>query len=117
MDIEFHLGKAMVALAGDGISFRESLESATGPHGYDPDLLYVECRLCGKPVLWEKGKTGLLVSASGLDTSMLDEQCMLLSDGCPNCRPGTGEFHLQVVRVTSLTPQDLLLLTDSRGNA
>lgn len=117
MNIEFCLGKAMVALAHNSVSIRENPETGARPSGYDLDLLYVECRMCGNPVLWEKGKTSLLVTASGLDTSVLDEECMLLSDGCPNCRPGTGQFHLQVVRVTALTPQDMLMLSDSRGSA
>lgn len=117
MNIEFRLGKAMVALAHDSVTILENPEKAVRPSGYDLDLLYVECRMCGNPVLWEKGKTSLLVTASGMDTSALDEECMLLSDGCPNCRPETGQFHLQVVRVTSLAPQDVLILADSKGSA
>ena len=117
MNREFCLGNAVVALTSENVSFLKNLEKSARSPGYDLDLLYVECHLCGNPVLWEKGKTSLLVSASGIDTSILDEECMLLSDGCPNCRPETGQFHLHMVRVTSLTPQDVLLLADSKGSA
>ena len=113
---EYYLGNAKLA-SEDGFTIRENLEGRKPAIGYDLDLLYVECRFCGNPVLWEKGKTSLLVTASGLDTSALDEECMILSDGCPNCRPETGQFHLHMVRVTSLSPQDVLILADSKGSA
>lgn len=117
MNIEYCLGNALVALAEDRVSFLENLEGRNKADRYDLDLLYVECRNCGKPVLWGKGKTRLLVNASGMDVTVLDEECMILSDGCPGCRPATTLFHLQVVRVAALSPQDVLLLADSRGNA
>jgi len=107
----------MVAMAEDGFSIRENLSSDKPQVGYDFDLLYVECRFCGKPVLWEKGKTRLLINASGIDTDLLDEECLILSEGCPNCRPGIPTFYLQVVRVAALTPQDVLLLSDHKGHA
>ena len=51
MNIEYCLGNALVAQAEDGFTIRENLESRQRPVGYDLDLLYVECRFCGKPVL------------------------------------------------------------------
>jgi hypothetical protein len=84
---------------------------------YDPELLYVECRLCGKPVLWEEGRTGAIIKAAGLDLGLLDESCLLLSDGCPACKPGRTGFQLHMVRLASLSPQDLLLLGDAQGRA
>ncbi len=84
---------------------------------YDPELLYVECRFCGKPVLWEQGKTRLLITASGLDSDSLDEHCLILSDGCTACRPGNGHFQLHMVRLAVFSPQDILLLSDGKGNA
>lgn len=116
-NVEYCLGNVTVASAEDGFSIRENLDSRKPVIGYDLDLIYVECRFCGKPVLWERGKTSVLLRASGIDTSLLDAECLILSDGCPNCRPGRSPFHLHVVRVTSLTPQDALLLSDFRGNA
>lgn len=115
--IEYRLGNAMVASAEDGFTVRENLRAPEAPVRYDLDLVYVECRLCGKPVLWEKGKTSLLLHTSGLDTDLVDEECMILSDGCPHCRPESSMFHLQVVRVAALSPQDILLLSVHRGNA
>ena len=84
---------------------------------YDIDLLYVECRACGKPVVWEKGKTSALVAASGVDVSLFDAHCMLLSDGCPSCLPDVIHFTLHLVRLTSFFSPELLLLGDCRGNA
>lgn len=115
--IEYCLGNASVAAAEDGFIIRENLRYPAQPVCYDLDLLYVECRQCGKPVLWEKGKTSLLLHASGIDVTLLDSACMLLADGCPHCRPETSLFHLQVVRVAALSPQDILLLSAQRGNA
>lgn len=114
---EYCLGNVMVASAADGFSIRKDLESRNPILGYDLDLLYVECRLCGKPVLWDRGKTSLLLNASGVDTAMLDAECLLLSEGCPGCRPAGSPYHLQVVRITSFTPQDILLLSDHKGHA
>ena len=117
MNREFCLGNAMVARAEDGFAVRENLDSPKCPVGYDLDLLYVECRYCGKPVLWERGQTSVLVNASGIDTTLLDAECLILSDGCPQCRPESALFHLQMVRVTALSPQDILLLADTKGSA
>ncbi|GHV53255.1 hypothetical protein FACS1894206_03580 [Deltaproteobacteria bacterium] len=116
-NIEYRLGNALVSKAEDGFSIRENLQTQTSPVRYDPDLLYVECRFCGKPVLWEKGKTALLIQASGIDTSMLDAECLILADGCPNCCPRTDRFQLQVVRLAALSPHDILLLSENRGTA
>lgn len=116
-NVEYRLGNALVSRAEDGFAVRKSLESRERPASYDLDLLYVECGLCGKPVLWEKGKTNLLVRASGIDVSLLDAECMIMSEGCPVCRPDTPLFHMQVVRVTALTPHDIMLLTENRGSA
>jgi hypothetical protein len=84
---------------------------------YDPDLLYVECRACGKPVVWEPGRTGSLIAASGIDSSLFDEHCLLLSDGCPACRPGGAHFNLHLVRLATLSSPELLLIGDCQGQA
>lgn len=115
--IEYRLGNALVAMADNGFTVRKNLRPSEPPVGYDLDLLYVECRFCGKPVLWEQGKTSTLVNASGIDVGLLDEECLILSEGCPYCRPDIPSFHLQVVRVAALSAQDLLLLSVQRGNA
>ena len=115
--IEYRLGNALVSQAEDGFSIKENLENRRQRTGYDLDLLYVECRCCGKPVMWDKGKTSLLVRASGIDVTLLDSECMILSEGCPACRPRTPLFYMQVVRVAALSPQDIMLLSENRGNA
>lgn len=116
-NIEYCLGNAMVAMADNGFAIKKNISPAKPPAGYDLDLLYVECRFCGKPVLWEHGKTSTLINASGIDVGLLDEECLILSEGCPNCRPDIPSFHLQVVRVAALSAHDLLLLSAQRGNA
>lgn len=115
--VAYSLGNVTVALAEDGFSFCENLGKDTPVMDYDLDLTYVECRLCGTPVLWKKGRTSQLLYASGVDTSMLDAECLILSEGCPHCRASGSPYPLQVVRVTSLTPQDALLLSAFKGRA
>lgn len=66
---------------------------------YDPELLYVECERCGKPVLWNPGDTTRILAWAGIDAGELDEKCMLVSDGCPACQPGKSSFNTQVVRL------------------
>ena len=114
---EFYLNNTLVSATEDGFVIRENIQASRPVADYDLDLTYVECRFCGKPVLWEKGKTSLLLRASGIDLSLLDAECLILSDGCPNCQPDASPFHLNVVRVASITPQDILLLSESKGRA
>ena len=115
--IEYCLGKAMFSQSDGDISFSKNLKGKHPKSAYDLDLLYVECRFCGKPVLWEQGKTSLLLQASGIDTTLLDAECMLLADGCPNCQPGKSSFQLHVVRVAAFAPEEAMLLQDNRGTA
>ncbi|MDR0827509.1 MAG: hypothetical protein LBN33_06490 [Desulfovibrio sp.] len=86
--------------------------------GYDPEMLYVECHLCGNPVLWEKGRTTVLLLAAGVDTSTLDERCMILSEGCPSCSPNEQDgYTLAVVRIAGLTPEEAAHMSRPGGNA
>ncbi len=66
---------------------------------FDPELLYVECTRCGQPLLWRTGETTRLLKMAGVDTAVLDEHCMLVSDGCPSCQPGETRFSTRVVRL------------------
>lgn len=85
---------------------------------YDPEMLYVECQTCGKPVLWEKGKTTELLLAAGVDVSKLDERCMIVSEGCPSCSPGASEgFTLAVIRLAGLTPEEAAYMARPGGTA
>lgn len=115
--IDFRLGNGQMTVAEKGYSITSRVDRAKLSEGYDLDLLYVECRFCGKPVLWEKGNTSLLLRASGVDMNALDEACMILSEGCPGCRPDASVFHMHIVRVASFDAEDVLLLVDSKGNA
>lgn len=66
---------------------------------FDPELLYVECAKCGKPVLWSPGDTSRVLAWAGIDPAGLDEKCMIVSEGCPGCQPGQQSFSTQVVRL------------------
>ena len=96
----------------------QMLCSPKGPAPYDPELLYVECQTCGKPVLWERGKTTELLLAAGVDVSKLDERCMIVSEGCPSCSPGISEgFTLAVIRLAGLTPEEAAYMARPGGSA
>lgn len=85
---------------------------------YDPELLYVECHVCGKPVLWEHGKTTELLLAAGVDLSGLDERCLIVSEGCPACSPLSREgYTLAVVRIAGLTPEEAVHMSRPGGTA
>lgn len=114
---EFLFGTALVVQGGNGFSVSETpCPRKRPPATYDLDLLYVECRLCGNPVLWDHGKTSQLIQASGMDASLLDSECLILSEGCPQCNPDAGAYHLQVVRVAALSMRDIPLFA-GEGNA
>ncbi|MDR3175742.1 MAG: hypothetical protein LBU06_04340 [Desulfovibrio sp.] len=90
----------------------------SGTLGYDPEMLYVECHVCGKPVLWEVGRTTALLLAAGVDAGKLDERCMILSEGCPACSPDERDgYTLAVVRIAGLTPEEAAYMSLPGGNA
>ncbi len=84
---------------------------------YDPELLYVECRSCGRPVVWEPGKTTLLLQQAEVSLQNLDSSCLLLADNCPTCRPDLLAVKLQVVRLGETNEEDLENLEIFQGNA
>lgn len=85
---------------------------------YDPELLYVECRNCGKPLLWEPGRTTELLQAAGVELSTLDESCLIVSEGCPSCRPRERHgFTLAVVRIAGMTPEEAMHMAKPAGRA
>lgn len=100
-------------------SLLEILKSPPVRRGsYDPELLYVECQICGKPVIWEPGKTTELLIAAGVDVGKLDERCMIVSEGCPACAPYTKDgYTLAVVRLAGLTPEEAVYMTRPAGTA
>ncbi len=84
---------------------------------YDPELLYVECRICGRPVVWEPGKTTILLQQAEINLQNLDSSCLLLADNCPTCRPELLAVKLQVVRLSITNDEDLEQLEIFQGNA
>ena len=90
--------------------------SAAMTRGYDPELMIVECARCGRPVLWESGRSTAVLAGAGIDPLELDAHCLLLTDGCPHCRPRQkGGFSVQVFRLMS--EQGWVFGVKSAGNA
>ncbi len=67
---------------------------------WDPELIYVECMHCGRPVLWKPGVSTSLILQAGVRPEQLDESCLILSKGCPACQQGKHLFETKVVRLT-----------------
>ncbi len=80
-------------------------------------MLYVECRKCGKPIMWEPGRTTAILARSSVNPDLVDERCMIVSDGCRDCSPQADAFALTIVRLAGISAQDLLLLHKTGGNA
>lgn len=84
---------------------------------YDPEMIYVECRSCGRPVLWEPGRTTALLAESHISPMSVDEQCLILSDGCRECSPESDSYHLSIIRLSNIPLSSLLLMQKYRGHA
>lgn len=80
---------------------RAALSLVAGRKRFDPELLYVECLQCGRPVLWRPARTRSLIEASGLLPEELDHSCLIGTNGCPVCAPELGSFKTMLVRVES----------------
>ncbi len=78
--------------------------------GFDPELLYVECARCHRPLLWEQGETSKLIRRSKIDVSSLNSQCMILSDGCPVCAAGQEGYVAKLVLVVENIEDEKLLV-------
>lgn len=74
---------------------------------FDPELMFVECHKCGRPLLWNEGEASHIVEQSGIDTKKLDAQCLILAEGCPQCSPGEGGYMVRVVRLREDGYKDL----------
>lgn len=74
---------------------------------FDPELMFVECHKCGRPLLWNDGEASQIVEQSGIDTKKLDAQCLILAEGCPQCSPGEGGYMVRVVRLKENGYKDL----------
>lgn len=84
---------------------------------YDPELLYVECKLCGRPILWEQGRTTSLLLQSNINPLSIDAHCLILSEGCRECMPDADGFHLSIIRLATMPMSAVLLLQKPAGNA
>ena len=85
--------------------------------GYDPELLYVECQRCGRPVLWEPGRTTKVLNRAGVETALLDNHCLIMSNGCPGCSPGQDYYDTKVVRLRETLFVNSNLIAPTQGTA
>jgi hypothetical protein len=99
------------------VSAFEPARAQKGNSPYDPEMLYVECSNCGKPIMWESGRTTELLVRSNINVSQLDEHCLILADGCKECMPYSHGHSLSIVRLAGISMQDLLLLQKIGGHA
>lgn len=83
----------------------------------DPELLYVECERCGRPILWERGRTTEVLEQAGVDFSGVDENCYISSAGCPRCMPEELVYETRLVRLNGMIGLDNLSRMVGRGNA
>ena len=88
-----------------------------GKKPYDPELIYVECRVCGRPVLWEPGRTTSLLAQSNINPLSVDEHCLILSDGCRECAPESDSYRLSIVRLSNVSLNSFLLMQKPKGHA
>lgn len=89
----------------------------TNKQPYDPEMIYVECRSCGRPVLWEPGRTTALLAESRINPLSVDEQCLILSDGCRECSPESDSYHLSIIRLSNIPLSSLMLMQKPKGHA
>lgn len=68
-------------------------------NAFDPELMFVECHRCGRPLLWNDGEASQIIDQSGIDVKKLDAQCLILAEGCPQCSPNEGGYMVRVVRL------------------
>lgn len=89
------------------------------PHsaGFDPELLYVQCAHCGRPVLWTQGKLTRIIRDAGVSRQQLDATHVMLTEGCPECNPEQSEFRIQLIRLERMPPHNPLSNDDRAGNA
>ncbi len=65
---------------------------------YDPELLYVECGFCGRPVVWDTGEATEFVAWLGVNAWAVDSSCLILTHGCANCAPEAEAYRVQMIR-------------------
>jgi|GEM_PF-6742822 len=76
---------------------KQSNKKTSSTHNFDPEMIYVECARCGRPLIWEKGTTTFIIQSSGVGRH-LSPDWLILSRGCPTCSPDQDEFVLTLGR-------------------
>lgn len=83
----------------------------------DPDLLYVECRQCGNPVLWGQGRTAKILKQAGIPSGQLSARHLLVTDGCPSCSPDQVHYETHVIELPEVFDPEMLALRNAAGTA
>lgn len=87
------------------------------PKGHDPELMFVECVRCGRPVMWEHGRATQELRDAGVRSADLDDHCMIVTDGCAQCRPENGAYRVKVIRISGIEQRDPLYDAEPVGTA
>lgn len=95
-----------------GAKALNKMHKITAEEGFDPELLYVECARCHRPLLWEPGQTVKLLRQSNIDLNSLNAGCMILSEGCPICSAGEDGFIARLVFAIDSPEMEKLLFAE-----
>ncbi len=87
-------------------------QKMTPQSGFDPELLYVECARCHRPLLWEPGQTSKLLRRANIDPGSLNSGCMILSEGCPICSVEEEGFVARLVFAIESPEMEKLLFAE-----
>lgn len=85
--------------------------------GFDPELLYVQCAHCSRPVMWTQGKLTQIVRDAGVSRAQLDATHFMFTEGCPQCNPEQTEFRIRLIRMDRMPPENPLSNDPRAGNA
>jgi hypothetical protein len=69
---------------------------------YDPEMLYIECTNCGRPIIWDEGEATDFVAWSGYPAWAIDSSCCILTSSCPACAPNKGGYSSWLAKAAEM---------------
>ncbi|GAB7081228.1 hypothetical protein [Megalodesulfovibrio paquesii] len=66
---------------------------------FDLSLLYAECGVCGRPLVWSETATRLVLRRAGVDPGTLDYSHLLRTNGCGRCSPELEDATISLVKL------------------
>lgn len=75
--------------------------TAAKPFDRDPNLLFIECLRCGRPLNFDPGMVTAALTGAGVDLSVIDLGHMIVTDGCPHCSPDAPGYPTELVRLNT----------------